>query len=88
MDGMPEHLFELNAKTGEEVNQYEEQSTFEMINFKHKAQQREKEDAESSQGGQEKKPEQGSYLSKLAGLAEKLDGSIEESMPVFGRFNS
>jgi len=90
MDGMPEHLFEQNEKVESTILVNDPSSTFEMINFKHKQQQRERVDSTSSQDGQEKKQEEGSYLSKLAGLAEKWDGSIEDNTtgPAFCRFNS
>lgn len=86
MDGMPEHLFEQNAKVDNQVYSGSGKK-FEMINFKHKAQMREK-IGELSNESEEPAQEQGSYLSKLNSLAEKWDGSIDEKMPIFVRFNS
>jgi hypothetical protein len=66
MDGMPEHLFESNE------NDTVSQETFEMINFKHKQQKRDLcavNEAENIPDVLEKKPETGSYLSKLNSFA-------------------
>ena len=82
MDGMPEHLFENDMVDGEEVK-----TTFEMINFKHKQQKRDKCDEPAAEE-QESKPQGGSYLNKLESLAQQWDGSIEEKLPIFVRFEN
>ena len=58
-----------------------------MINFKHKQQKR-----ENTLVVSEEKPEeycgtsQNSYLAKLNNFASKWDGSMDEKLPIFVRF--
>jgi len=89
MDGMPEHLFENQDK---DSNNSE---TFEMINFKHKAQKRlntvneETISVFDNNQKKDKTEKKLSYMKKLSSFAEQWeDGNVDERSPMFAKFDN